>query len=671
MLISRASAEKDGAFGSNFIWFHSTSDKLSYNDKRRSASQFRLSLVLACVCLVGALFCGETVSGDEWGSLPTTQDTVTKAKRPNFVWLISEDNSKHYLKLYDSTGAATPHIAGLARDGLLFNHAFSNSPVCSVARTTLLTSCYATRIGAAFHRRSKHVPMPEGVLPFPQYLRKAGYYTTNRRKTDYNVKLAGRVWDESSNRASWRNRESGQPFFHKQSFTTTHEGSLHFRAGDLASRPTTTDQDKVSVAPYHPNTELFRYTNARYRDQMVKLDQQIGEVVKQLKSDGLLESTFIFYFGDHGGVLPRSKGYVYESGLHVPLVVRIPEEFKHLVDRKRNTKVDGFVSFIDFGPTLLKLAGVELPTKIDGRPFLGSGVTAREVDQQQTTFGYADRFDEKYDLVRSVRVGKYKYIRNFQPYYPDGLQNNYRYRMLAYAEWRKLYQTGKLSAVQSQFFRSKPAEALYDLERDPHETRNLAADPALQKTLKQLRDRLATHCKETRDLGFFPESLLYEKAFDRPTKFGMDQAKRIEKMIEIANWSLPSFEEVRGNLERALKSPDEWSQYWALITCASHGKQAAEFSGVAEKIAGSHANRMVRLRAVEFLALAGQSKSAAVLVELLNETQSPVEAAMILNTVVMLRDRGLKLGWETTALKLAPRVANDQNVKRRLEYLNR
>jgi len=366
------------------------------------------------------------------------------------------------MKLYDQAGGTeTPRIAELAKHGLLFEHAFSNSPVCSVARTTLMTSCYGPRIGTQFHRRSVTVPMPGGLRMFPAYLRDAGYYTTNNNKKDYNAIEGNGVWDESSRKATWRNREDGQSFFHMQSFKATHESSLHF--ADM-TQPTKHDPDTTFVAPYHPNTPTFRYTNARYRDNIQKVDQQIGDVVDQLESDGLLEDTFVFYFGDHGGVLPRGKGYAYESGLHVPLVVRIPDKWRHLVkDAALGSRPKGFVSFVDFGPTLLNLAGIKVPDQSDGRPFLGGDVSMNYVNERDEAYGYADRFDEKIDFVRTLRKGKFEYQRSYQPFTFDGLQNNYRYIMLAYKEWRELYEAGKLNAAQRKFFEARPPESLYNI----------------------------------------------------------------------------------------------------------------------------------------------------------------------------------------------------------------
>ena len=314
------------------------------------------------------------------------------AKRPNIVWLISEDNLIHYLDMFDEHGTETPRIAALAEHGLQFNNAFSNAPVCSVARTTLMTSCYGPRIGTQFHRRSVTVPMPPEVKMFPAYLREAGYYTSNNQKKDYNAVETEGTWDQSSAQATWRDRQPDQPFFHMQSFTTTHESSLHFSQEVYESQLTQTDPDSVFVAPYHPDTDLFRYTVAKYHDNISRVDMQIGAVVDQLERDGVLDDTFVFYFGDHGGVLPRGKGYAYESGLHVPLVVYVPDNYKELAVWESGSNVDGFVEFIDFGTTVLNLAGIEVPQAVDGRPFLGRGVTAAEVDSRNTAFGYADRF---------------------------------------------------------------------------------------------------------------------------------------------------------------------------------------------------------------------------------------------------------------------------------------
>ncbi len=560
------------------------------------------------------------------------------ADRPNFVWLISEDNSTHFMRLFDETGPATPNIEKLAAHGLVFDRAFSNAPVCSAARSTLVTSCYAPRIGTQYHRREKLVPMPDGVRMFPAYLRDAGYYTTNNRKEDYNAIKGDDVWDESSRRATWRNRKPGQPFFHQQSsYNVTHESSLHFPASAMET-PTETDPASVFLAPCHPDTPTFRYTYARYHDRIRQMDAQIGEMVDQLADAGLLEDTFIFYFGDHGGVLPGSKGYLCERGLHVPLVVRVPEKWKHLVDAELGTRVRGFVNFIDFGPTLLNLAGLEPPSGFDGRPFLGKGVPMAEVNARDETFGHADRFDEKYDLVRTLRKGDLKYVRSYQPFNFDGLYNKYRYKMLAYTEWRDLYRAGKLNEVQSQFFEPRPAEALYDLRSDPYETKSLAGDPDYAEALADMRRRLAERVKGLPDLSFFPESYLVDHGFDNPVAFGQTHRKEIARLVDVADLSLVPFAEARGRMAKALASNDRWQRYWGLIVCSSHGKAAGEFAETAKQLAENDPEPLVRVRAAEFLGLVGAADPRATIADSLLKSKSTVEANLILNTAVLLQD---------------------------------
>ena len=595
------------------------------------------------------------------------------AEKPNFVWLISEDNSKHYVKLFDGHGAETPEIEKLADHGLVFEHAFSNSPVCSVARTTLITGCYAPRIGAQYHRRSVMVPVPEGVRMFPAYLREAGYYTTNNKKKDYNAIEGKGVWDESSAKATWRNRKPGQPFFHKQSFPVTHESSLHFSEATMKTEKTTTDPATVFVNPYHPNTPTFRYTYARYHDRIRELDKQIGAVVARLEEDGLVDDTFVFYFGDHGGVLPRGKGYVYESGLHVPLVVRVPKKWQHLVDAKIGSRIDGFVSFIDFGPTLLSLASLDVPDGVDGRPFLGKGVSMAEVNRRDEAFGYADRFDEKYDLVRTLRKGRFKYMRNYQPFNFDGLQNDYRYKMLAYTEWRELYRAGKLNAVQSQFFEGRAPEALYDLEADPHETKNLAADPAYSRVLADLRRRLTDRVKGLPDLSLYPESYLVDEAFENPVPFGQSHKDEIGRLVDVADLSLVPFAGAESGIKAALASNNPSERYWGLIVSSAHGKSAESLAGKARDLAAGDPELLVRARAAEFLALVGAADPRPVLEDVLLKSESEVEANLILNTAVLLRDGKPGYRFSFPRGKIIgnrPGSPQDRYVNARLEYVN-
>jgi arylsulfatase A-like enzyme len=591
------------------------------------------------------------------------------ADRPNVVWIVSEDNSKHWLRLYEEGGAPMPRIEKLAEEGLVFQNAFSNAPVCSVARSTLISGSYAPRIGAQYHRRSALAPMPDGMRMFPHYLREAGYYTTNNSKTDYNLNDKG-MWDESSGNATYRNRKSGQPFFHVQNFGATHEGQLHFSKESMENDRTTTDPDSITVFPYHPNTPTFRYTYARYQDYHRNVDAEMGAFLDALKVDGVAEDTIFFYYGDHGGVLPRGKGYAYESGLSVPLVVYAPEKWRHLLPEKAGTRVEGFVSFIDFGPTVLNLAGVSVPGVMDGVPFLGKGVSSNDLASRDEAFGYADRFDEKYDLVRTLRKGKFKYMRNYQPFNFDGLFNEYRYRMLAYKDWKAQFDAGELNAAQRQFFESRPAESLYDIESDPHEVNDLAGDPQYASVLKNLRQRLTEKVKGLPDLSFLPEPVMLRDAMDNPVAYGQENKKRIAKLIDTADLSLQSFKKAKKGIGKALASDDPVVRYWGLIVCSSFGEEASGFTKTAKAIASNDDDNLVRVRAAEFLGLIGAQDPQKIIYAALRNSKTEVEANLILNTTTLLRD-----GKSAYEFNLNPemfpakwRESPRGNVNRRLDY---
>lgn len=601
---------------------------------------------------------------------------TAQGERPNIVWFMSEDNSKHYLRHFDPEGAPAPNIESLARHGVTFDRAFSNAPVCSVARTTLITSCYAPRIGTQFHRRSKLANLPPGLEMFPEYLRRAGYYTTNRNKEDYNAAKDPSPWDDSSRKASWKNRPAQEtPFFHVETHTDSHESRLHFSRQDMLT-PTETDPSAIELQPYFPDTPTFRYTRARYHDRMQIIDEQVGVLIGELAEAGELENTFIFYFGDHGGVLPRSKGYAFESGLHVPLVIRIPQDFRQLVDRPLGSRTDGFVEFVDFGPTVLRLAGVDVPSQVDGKPFLGSDVDTQEVDRRNETIGYADRFDEKYDLVRTLRRGKWKYVRNFEAFLPNGLQNNYRYRMLGYQQWREQYEAGTLDPIQRQFFEPKSVEALYDLEADPHETENLAGSGEHLDQLLSLRTRLEERLKGWPDLSFFPEKVLFERAMDNPVAFGQSQQSRIHELIDTANLAIHPFPDVNSQLEVALGSEDPWVRYWALVACSCFGDEAWSLAPEIESLLDDD-EPLVATRAAEFFAVVGRGGKEVpdprpALYRAISRSTSMPEALRMLNTAVFMNDHTrdrFPIDVDQIRFGFEPRKGSE--VYRRTDYLSR
>jgi arylsulfatase A-like enzyme len=594
----------------------------------------------------------------------------TEQSFPNIVWLTTEDNAPHHMKLYNDQGASMPAIEKLAKEGIVFDNAFSNAPVCSVARSTLITGCYAPRVFTQFHRRAQHVPLPQGLMPFPFYLRQAGYYTTNSHKQDYNFILPEGVWDESSKKATYKNRKPGQPFFHVQNHTVTHEGSLHFNQKAIDN---TADEDleHIKVFPYHPDTKTFRYSYHHYHNRHVLADQQMGEFITDLEEQGLMEDTIIFYFGDHGGVLPRSKGYAYESGLQVPLVVYVPEKWKHLFHHSKGSRAETFVEFVDLAPTVLSLAGVSPPEGIDGTAVLGAYSEASKIEKKNTSFGYADRFDEKYDLVRTLRVGKYKYIRNYQPFNKDGLFNFYRYKMLAYQEWEALYNDGKLNALQRQFFESRGPEGLYDIDQDPHEVNDLSASHDHQEILLQMRKQLQQKLLALPDLSFYPEPYLLDHALENPVVFGQNNQDEIKELMMVADLNLSRFEEVQEQIKQALSDDNPWKRYWGLVVCTSFGEKAKSLAPQIKNILEQDDENLVRTRALEYLLLNQKSVDHRIVDTLLKNAKSETEANLILNSLALVKSSRPQMKFNLSKEIFPPEWYDKPNdlVNRRMDHL--
>jgi arylsulfatase A-like enzyme len=594
--------------------------------------------------------------------------------KPNILWIVSEDNSLHYMNLYTEGGAEMPNISSLASTGVVFENAFSNAPVCSVARSTIITGVYAPRIGTQYHRKMSLVKLPDDVKPLPVYLKEAGYYTTNNSKEDYNFIKDGTIWDESSGKASYKNRKKEQPFFHVQNFHNTHEGQLHFDKDHLENALKTNNLDSIKPFPYHPDTPTFRYTQSLYHNHHKDVDNEIGKFLKKLENEGLLENTIIFYYADHGGVLPRSKGYIYESGLNVPLVVRIPEKFKKLSPFKPGTRTSSFVEFVDLVPTVLSLAGIEIPKSVDGKPFLGKKLKKSKLEKQNTTFGYADRFDEKYDLVRSIRVGKYKYIRNYQPFNIDGLYNFYRYKMLAYKEWYNLFIGGKLNDVQSQFFRPRKPEALYNIDEDPHEINNLANDISYNEILLDLRTKLNDHLISINDLSFLPEPHLLENGLNDIVGYSEKNKDLIKRLIEISDLQLYDYDEVSSQIKDALRDNNPWVRYWGLIVSSTFGNQALENKDKISFIFENDPVNLVRMRAAEFLILNNFDISDSKINSLLKKSNLEAETNLMLNTLANIKSINplykLNLNKEVFPENWFPPLRSENAlVNRRMNYL--
>ncbi len=319
----------------------------------------------------------------------------------------------------------------------------------------------------------------------------------------------------------------------------------------------------------------------------------------------------------------------------------------------------------------MNLSGISLPADIDGKPFLGENLTKEHLEKQNTTFGHADRFDEKYDLVRSLRVGKYKYIRNYQPFNIDGLFNFYRYKMLAYKEWYQLYLEGKLNPIQQQFYSKKAPESLFDIENDPHETNNLANSPAHQKELLEIRKQLYDKITSLPDLSFYPESYLLEHAFQNPVEFGQANKKELQDLIDISDLNLLDFQGAKNKIKTALKHQDPWIRYWALIVCSSFGEQAKIFESEIRLLMLDDKENLVRMRAIEYLLLNQLPIDYSVFIELLKNANSETEANLMLNSLTLVKaiNPSFKLG--ITKKLFPPEWYDKPNdlVNRRMDFI--
>lgn len=427
------------------------------------------------------------------------------AQQPNILWISCEDISAD-LGCYGDTYARTPTLDRLAQEGTRFTNTYGVAGVCAINRSCIITGMYPTSIGT-MHMRCKGVPPPE-VHCFTEYLRAAGYYCTNNSKTDYNFDNPVTAWDESSGKAHWRNRAPGQPFFSVINFTGTHESRIRvpekqFRK--ITKRLTTEDRHDPADAPlppFYPDTPMIRHDIANYYDLITAMDLQVADVLQQLEKDGLSENTIVVFWSDHGRGLPRYKRWLYDSGLHVPMIVRWPGTLEP------GSVDDRLVSFIDFAPTVLSLAGVPIPEHMQGQAFLGEQTAA----DREYVYGARDRMDETYDIIRAVRDQRYKYIRNYEPYKPYAQILSYLELTPTMQELHRLDAAGELVGPQRLFFAdTKPVEELYDTQNDPYEIDNLASDPNHRETLNRMREAHEVWRHETNDLGLIPEAELWER----------------------------------------------------------------------------------------------------------------------------------------------------------------
>lgn len=500
----------------------------------------------------------------------TDLEAQTTQEKPNILWLVSEDNSP-LIGAYGDDFATTPNIDKLTESGFLYTNAHANAPVCAPARNTIITGVYASSNGNQHMRSSYEVS--DVVRFFPQILREAGYYATNNAKEDYNI-AAGQttdIWDESSGEAHYRNREPGQPFFAIFNNHQSHESGIHELKplDELRHKP-----EDVTLPPYHPDTPEIRRDWAQYYDNIEDMDQWIGDKLQELEESGEAENTIVFYYGDHGGVLARSKRYVYETGTRVPFIVHIPEKFRHLWPAENpGTELNRIISFVDLAPTLLSIIGTPVPDFMQGEPFLGD----QKTPDPEYAFMFRGRMDERYDMSRAVKGQKYRYIRNYMPFRVYGQPIEYLWRAASLRSWEETCKKGECNEVQRKFWETKPVEELYDTKNDPWEVNNLAADPAHQQILEKMREAGQEWMVKIMDTGFIPEAELIDRSGNMPAYDYMRSGNfSLEDIIEAAETATLAVEEDLPLLKSYLQSEDSAIRYWGATGLLILGDKAAQ-----------------------------------------------------------------------------------------------
>ncbi|HBV63187.1 MAG TPA: sulfatase [Rhodopirellula sp.] len=566
-----------------------------------------LTVLLAIILQLSPVFQARPALAIESDSTP---------RRPNILWISCEDISAH-LGCYGDPHAITPNLDQMAAEGVRYSNAFTAAGVCAPCRSTIITGMYQNSIGT--HHMRCNAKLPEWLKPFPMYLREAGYYCTNNSKTDYQFKTpsASSIWDLSGRKGHWKNRQDkAQPFFAVFNFTGCHESGIASESKyKSVTANLTPDQrqapDQLTTLPdYYPDTAVTREDWKRNYELITAMDAWAGELIQEIKDADLYEDTIIIFWSDHGVGLPRAKRWLYDSGTHIPMIARIPKSMRVDGQGKSGSIDPELISSVDFGPTVLNLAGLPIPKQTQGRAFLGKNLTA----PRSYVYGARDRMDERYDIIRSVRDQRYRYIRNFEPLKPYYQYMNTPEKGATMKEIRKAEAADSLSPAMALFSASiKPVEELYDLKNDPQEIHNLAENPEQQERLKQMRTALAAWQNEVGDIGLIPEAEIEIQEQNSGSRFeilnnskGSRQALR--RLVDMATEASNGPSALQ-KLSAGLADPDPSVRYWAATGIGNIGSAAAD-SQPAIKKALVDTSPSVRIAAARAAAKIGDTTAA-------------------------------------------------------------
>ena len=531
------------------------------------------------------------------------------AERPNILWITSEDNGISWVSSYGSTNVRTPNIDQLAAEGFRYSYCFDNAAVCAPTRSCWITGMYGISNGTQPMRSRNEIPH-DRISYYPDLLRKAGYHTSNPGKTDYNI--GGRddydAWDVGKGAGTiygWKKRQANQPFFAVVNIGDSHESRAH---GD--NENTRNDPAAMRLFSYHPDLPEIRKTYAKYADAVERMDEKVGRCLAELEKDGLSDSTIVIYNSDHGGVLARSKRFCYSSGIHCPLVVRVPEKFKHLYPANQPGEViDRLVSFVDMPKTWLSLAGAEIPDTFQGTVFLGKGIE----EEPAYHLAFRERADERLDCVRVIRDKRYAYHKNYMPYAPAGQHLAYLWKAEATPAWEQHHREGKTNEITGRFFEPRVSEEFFDNEKDFDNVYNLIKAKRHQERIAKLKHALRQRQLELYDSGLLPEQMRVRRAKENGlTIYDMVRDEKLYPLATYLDAADLALARDKTNLDTFvdyLSHEDEGLRWWGIVGLHLLDQQSAPATA-ALKAALSDDAHEIRMMAAWTLVKLGQSDQA-------------------------------------------------------------